>query len=129
MATPDDRKYTKEHEWAKQDGDVVVVGITDHAQDSLGDVVYIDLPEVGTELEADDTFGEIESVKAVSDLYSPISGKVVAVNEALADTPELVNKDPYGKGWMVRIEAANISELDELLDADGYDELLEDEEG
>jgi len=122
---PPDLKYSKTHEWVRVEGDVAVVGITDHAQESLSDVVYVELPPVGTVLQAGDKFGVIESVKAASDLYSPVGGKVIAVNEALATSPELVNKDPYGEGWMIRLQPSNLeADLANLLDAAGYEALL-----
>ncbi|ORC18938.1 MULTISPECIES: glycine cleavage system protein GcvH [Rothia] len=119
---PAELKYTKEHEWVSEltsDG-TVRIGVTDHAQDALGDVVYVDLPEVGEALDADATFGEIESTKSVSDLFAPISGEVVAVNEDLADAPETVNSDPYGSGWLIEVRPANEADLDNLLSADDY---------
>lgn len=129
MDTPNDRKYTKEHEWAKQEGDVVLVGITYHAQDALGDIVFIQLPDEGTSINAGDAFGEIESVKAVSDLYSPIDGKVVKVHDELIDVPETVNSDPYGEGWMIKIEPTDPASLDALMDAGAYDGFVREEEG
>jgi glycine cleavage system H protein len=129
MATPTDRKYTKEHEWAMLEGDFVVIGITDHAQDSLGDIVFVQLPDEGTEIAPGDPFGEIESVKAVSDLYAPISGKVAKVHDELLDAPETINNDPYGEGWMLKLEPSDPAELDDLMDADQYDEYVESEEG
>lgn len=131
MEYPKDLKYTSEHEWAVPEGeDRVRVGITDFAQDALGDVVYVDLPEQGAELRAGEAFGEVESTKSVSDLFSPVSGRVVERNEALAETPELVNQDPYGDGWMVIVEMTEPDDLDELLDADAYRRLVEEgEEG
>lgn len=120
---PADLKYTKEHEWVgalTADG-TVRVGVTDHAQDALGDVVYVDLPEVGETLEAEATFGEIESTKSVSDLFAPISGEVVAVNEELADSPETVNSDPYGAGWLIEVRPDNEADLDGLLSAADYE--------
>lgn len=120
---PADLKYTKEHEWVgalTADG-TVRVGVTDHAQDALGDVVYVDLPEVGETLEAEATFGEIESTKSVSDLFAPVSGEVVAVNEDLADSPETVNRDPYGAGWLIEVRPANEADLDGLLSAADYE--------
>ncbi|WP_237221396.1 glycine cleavage system protein GcvH [Rothia nasimurium] len=120
---PADLKYTKEHEWVgalTADG-TVRVGVTDHAQDALGDVVYVDLPEVGETLEAEATFGEIESTKSVSDLFAPVSGEVVAVNEDLADSPETVNSDPYGAGWLIEVRPANEADLDGLLSAADYE--------
>ena len=119
---PAELKYTKEHEWVSEltsDG-TVRIGVTDHAPDALGDVVYVDLPEVGEALDADATFGEIESTKSVSDLFAPISGEVVAVNEDLADAPETVNSDPYGSGWLIEVRPANEADLDNLLSADDY---------
>ena len=118
--TPDDRLYTKEHEWVKIDGNVGVVGITDFAQGELGDIVFLDLPRVGTSTERAKAFGSVEAVKTVSDLFAPISGKIVAVNEELVSAPDLVNKDPYGKGWMVRIELADGAEAQSLLSAADY---------
>ena len=126
---PDDRKYTREHEWALPDAtaagaNIVQVGITHYAQDQLGDVVYVELPAVGAALSGLSKMGEIESVKAVSDLYSPVTGTVTEVNPRLAHEPELVNNDPYGAGWMLRITIANPAELDTLLDAAAYGEYL-----
>ena len=126
MGSPANLKYTKEHEWARVEADgTVTVGITDHAQDSLGDVVFVELPEVGDELQHEDKFGVVESVKTVSDLFSPCAGVVVAVNEALEDEPELVNSAVYDEGWMVRIEPADQSFLEELMDADAYDAFVD----
>jgi len=127
MEFPDDLKYTKEHEWARIDGTRVVVGITDFAQEELGDVVFVELPEIGTSVEAEGTFGVVESVKAVSDLFSPISGTVVDVNRVLEDQPELVNDSPYGDGWMIVIEASNTAELDGLLSAADYQTYIQQE--
>ncbi len=124
MNIPDDLLYTEEHEWVRVEDNEAVVGITDYAQSELGDVVYVELPEVGSRTKQMEPFGTIEAVKAVSDLYAPLSGKVVEINEALADNPELVNKDPYGEGWMIRIEMEDPSELDNLLDADSYRNLI-----
>ncbi len=118
--TPDDRKYTEEHEWVKFDGAVGTVGITDFAQGELGDIVFLDLPRVGTRTEKTKPFGSVEAVKTVSDLYAPVSGTIVAVNEELVSAPDLVNKDPYGKGWIVRIEIADAAEADALLSAGDY---------
>jgi glycine cleavage system H protein len=122
---PGELEYTKTHEWVKREGDVATIGITDHAQDELGDVVFIELPEEGASLEAGDSFGTIESVKAVSDLYAPVGGEVVEVNETLNDSPERVNEDPYGGGWMIRLR---VSGEGELFSADEYEKLLEEEE-
>ncbi len=122
--TPEDRKYTKEHEWIKIDGKVGVIGITQFAQGELGDIVFLDLPRVGTKAEREKPFGSVEAVKTVSDLYAPVSGTIVAVNEALVSEPDLVNKDPYGKGWMVQIELADAAEASSLLSADDYKQLI-----
>lgn len=127
MNVPEDLRYSSEHEWARRldDGPRVRVGITDFAQDSLGDVVYVDLPAVGTAVAASESVGELESTKSVSELYAPVSGTVVAVNEALTDAPQLLNDDPYGDGWLCEIEMSDPSELDSLLDAAGYTALTE----
>lgn len=127
MEFPEDLKYTKEHEWARLEGNRVVVGITDFAQEELGDVVFVELPEVGTEVEATGTFGVVESVKAVSDLYAPMSGTVVEVNSILEDRPELVNQSPYGDGWMIVLEAADIADVEQLLSAAAYRTYIEQE--
>ncbi|MCF3649478.1 glycine cleavage system protein GcvH [Synoicihabitans lomoniglobus] len=119
--TPADRKYAKSHEWVFEAGDgVVAVGISDYAQDSLGDITYVQLPNVGDALAVGEVFGVVESVKAASDLYAPVSGEVVAVNDALDSTPENVNQDPYGEGWIMKLKLADAADLDGLLDADGY---------
>lgn len=123
MNTPSDLLYTEEHEWLSVDGTTVRLGITDYAQDQLGDIVYVDLPEVGAELGKDDTFAEVESTKSVGEVYAPFDGVVTAVNDALVDTPELVNSDPYGEGWL--IEMTVTTEIGELLDADAYRALTE----
>lgn len=128
MHFPKDLKYTKEHDWARVEGNRIVMGITDYAQDELGDVVYVDLPEVGAEVEHMEPFGTIESVKAVSDLYSPVSGEVVEINTTLENEPELVNSDPYGDGWMLVVEMSDPSELDNLLSAQEYIALVEKEQ-
>lgn len=126
MDYPEELRYTSEHEWALvQDDGRVRVGITDFAQDALGDVVYVDLPEEGAEVRAGEPFGEVESTKSVSDLYGPVTGRVVSRNEALGDSPELVNRDPYGEGWMVVIEPAEAGQLDGLMDAAAYRALVE----
>jgi len=124
MNIPKDLKYTEDHEWVRLEGDHAFIGITDYAQGELGDVVYVDLPADGDEFGKQDVFGSIEAVKAASDLYCPISGKVVEINEKVADVPETINKDPYGSGWMVKIEVSNVSELDDLLDAAGYEQFI-----
>jgi glycine cleavage system H protein len=120
MEFPDDVRYTEQHEWARADGDRVRVGITDYAQDALGDVVYVDVPEVGSIVKAGEPFGEVESTKSVSDVYSPVNGTVVERNARLADAPELVNQDPYGEGWMIAIQPADVGELEGMLDAATY---------
>lgn len=122
---PDGRRYTREHEWAMVDGEAVVVGITDFAQHELGDVVYVELPKVGSRVTASDEFGVVESVKAASDLFSPLTGEVLAVNEALVDHPELVNDSPYESGWMMRVRPDDLAELDSLMDAEAYRQLTE----
>jgi glycine cleavage system H protein len=119
-AVPDDLRYTAEHEWVRREGDVVRVGITDFAQEQLGDVVFVTVPAAGTVLAAGATFGEVESTKSVSDLFAPLAGTVVARNEALDDRPELVNADPYGEGWLVEVQADDPASVDQLLDADAY---------
>jgi glycine cleavage system H protein len=125
MNVPGELEYSRTHEWVRREGDVATVGITDHAQDELGDVVFIELPEEGASFGAGDSFGTIESVKAVSDLYTPLGGEVVGVNETLNDSPERVNEDPYGGGWMIKLR---VSGEGELLSADEYEKLLEEEE-
>ncbi|WP_396611855.1 glycine cleavage system protein GcvH [Haloferax sp. S1W] len=122
---PDDRKYLESHEWTTTDGDTVKIGISDFAQDELGDVVFVELPSEGDELSAGDEFGVVESIKAVSDLYAPISGTVVSVNEDLFDAPELVNDDPYGDGWMLELEPSSSDEFDDLLSPEEYREQTE----
>ena len=121
---PDDRRYLESHEWATTGGDTVRIGVSDFAQDELGDVVFVELPEVGDEIAAGDAFGVVESIKAVSDLYAPVSGEVVAVNEDLFDRPELVNEDPYGEGWMLEVDPTEGGEAEGLLDADAYDDQI-----
>jgi glycine cleavage system H protein len=121
---PEELRYTKDHEWVRVEDGVATVGITQYAADQLGDIVFVELPEVGRSLEQFATFGVVESVKAVSDLFSPISGAVTATNEELTARPELVNSDPYGGGWMVRLEVGDAGQLDELLDASAYDALI-----
>lgn len=127
--TPKELGYRATHEWVRDEGDgTLTVGITDYAQESLGDIVYVELPAVGDELEAGQEAGVVESVKAASDIYAPVSGTVIAVNEALAETPEIINASPYGDGWFYRLEAADVAELEELLDAEGYLKAVEEEE-
>lgn len=125
--TPEDLRYSKEHEWVKVEGDEAVIGITDHAQDQLGDVVYVDLPAVGQQIEQFKTFGVVESVKAASDLYAPISGEIVAVNQDLGSAPEKVNEEPYGAGWMLRVKLKSPSELEGLLTAEQYEKEIAEE--
>lgn len=124
--TPAELKYAATHEWARMDDDgLVTVGITDHAQEALGDVVYVELPEIGTVFAAGEEAGVVESVKAASDVYAPVSGEVVAVNSALVDSPETINSDPYGAGWFYRLKPASEGDLEELLDAEGYTASLD----
>lgn len=122
---PDDLRYASSHEWARLEDGVVTVGVTDFAQQALGDVVFVELPELDSQVQSGVEAGVVESVKAASDIYAPVSGTVVAVNEALEDTPESVNEDPYGDGWFFKVEPDDPEELDELLDADGYMEMCE----
>jgi len=116
-------KYTKDHEWVRVEGDIAYVGITDFAQGELGDIVYVEIETLNEEIEMGDVFGTVEAVKTVSDLFMPISGEIIELNEKLESEPELVNSDPYGDGWMVKIKIDNISQLDELLDLDGYESI------
>lgn len=125
MDVPSDLRYSTDHEWTRAEGDRVRVGITDYAQDALGDIVFVDLPEVGLEVARGGSFSEIESTKSVSEVYAPVSGTVVEVNDELADNPERLNDDPYGEGWICVIEASDLSELDVLLDAEGYRAQIE----
>ncbi|MDD3731883.1 MAG: glycine cleavage system protein GcvH [candidate division Zixibacteria bacterium] len=124
MNVPVNLKYTREHEWVKVEGNVATVGITDWAQGELGDIVFVELPEVGTRVVQMQSFGTIEAVKAVSDLFSPVSGEVVEVNGGLQDEPMLINRDPYGEGWMIKVEVSNAEELEQLLDAGEYKGIL-----
>ncbi len=121
---PDDLKYTNEHEWARAEGDRATIGITHFAQDALGDIVYVDIPPVGTAVTGGATFGEVESTKSVSDIYSPVTGTIVERNDELDKSPELINSDPYGQGWLVRIRLSEPAEVDELLDAEAYRSFL-----
>ena len=121
---PDEKRYLESHEWALETDGTVRVGITDFAQDELGDVVFVELPDEGDALTQEEAFGVVESIKAVSDLYAPVSGEVTAINETLFDAPELVNDDPYGDGWMIEIDAADVEELDSLLTAEAYEEQI-----
>lgn len=121
---PTDLRYTKDHEWVRTDGDEATIGITKYAADQLGDIVFVELPATGTTVDQFATFGVVESVKAVSDLFAPVSGEVTAANGELTGSPEVVNGDPYGAGWMLRVRVSDASQLDELLDAAAYDELI-----
>ncbi len=123
--TPGTLKYSKTHEWVRVDGDIATIGITDHAQEELGDIVYLNFPETGRTLAFDEQFGEVESVKAVSELFSPVSGEVVEINTSIASTTEVVNDDPYGNGWLLKIKLSDPAELDHLLDAEGYHQFAE----
>ncbi len=124
---PEDLHYSKDHEWIRMEGDTGTIGISDHAQNSLGDVVYVELPKVGESFTAHDVFGSVESVKAVSELYIPVSGEVVEINESLQDDPEKVNTDPYGEAWMIRMRVSNPGEVDSLLTAAEYEDYLKTE--
>src|SRR5919198_464271 len=125
MASPTDRKYTDEHEWVRLEGDTAVIGITDYAQSELGDVVYVELPAPGTRVTQGETFGVVESVKAASDLYAPLSGEVIEANAALQDAPDLVNKEPHEGGWMIKVRPSNAEpELQKLMDGPAYDEFI-----
>ena len=127
MNTPKELRYSEEHEWVKTEGEQVRIGITDFAQSELGDIVFVELPEVGDEVTADEPFGSVESVKTVSELYSPVSGKVVAVNEDLSDNPEFVNESPYEKAWMIVVELSNAGEVDNLMTAEQYEEMVKED--
>lgn len=125
MNLPDDLRYTKDHEWVRVEGSVARIGITDYAQDALGDVVFVQLPEVGTTVAGGDTVSEVESTKSVSEIYAPLGGTVVAANADLVDAPQRLNEDPYGEGWICDIEVGDATELEALLDAPGYQALIE----
>jgi len=120
---PDNLHYSKDHEWVRVEGDTAVIGITDHAQDQLGDVVYVELPKAGEEFAANDSFGSVESVKAVSEIFTPVTGKVTETNDSLNDEPEKVNKDPYDEGWMIKMKMRNAGEVDSLLTAAEYEDF------
>ena len=124
MNVPQSLKYTKEHEWVREDSGIVTVGITDHAQGELGDIIFVEFPEIGQEIERDEPFGTIEAVKTVADLFAPISGTVTEINEKLDDSPESVNQDPYGDGWMVKVSVSEADELDNLMSSDQYREMI-----
>jgi glycine cleavage system H protein len=125
MNVPEELRYSSDHEWVSRDGDVVRVGVTDYAQDALGDVVFVQVPAVGADVKVGNAFGEVESTKSVSDVYAPVSGTVVEVNEALADNPQALNEDPYGEGWICAIRMSDPTQLDDLLDAEAYRKLIE----
>lgn len=127
MEFPEELSYTEEHEWVLVEDDIATVGITDFAQDALGDVVFVELPDVGVKVEAGKPFGVVESVKAVSDVYAPVSGEVVEINEELPDAPETLNSSPYEEGWMIKVRLTNTAELDELMDVAEYQEFMEKE--
>ena len=124
MSLPQDLKYTKEHEWLKVDGETAIIGITEHAQSELGDIIFIEFPNVDQKIEKNEPFGTIEAVKTVADLFAPVSGKVIEINETLEDNPEFVNSDPYVNGWIVKVSISDISEMEELMSADKYEELI-----
>ena len=124
MDLPQNLKYTKEHEWVKIDGDLLIVGITDHAQSELGDIIFIEFPDLNQVISKDEPFGTIEAVKTVADLFAPVSGKIIEINQDLEDNPELVNSDPYGEGWIVKITDFDKSQLDALLDLNNYKEII-----
>ncbi|MGH3915193.1 MAG: glycine cleavage system protein GcvH [Pseudonocardiaceae bacterium] len=126
-SVPEDLKYSKDHEWARQRADVVVVGLTDHAQRQLGDVVYVELPNVGDHFEATEPFGSVESVKAVSEMYTPVTGEVITVNEGLSESPELLNEDPYGEGWLIEIRMTDAAQLAGLLTPAEYTDYIQQE--
>ncbi|AAU24920.1 glycine cleavage system protein GcvH [Bacillus licheniformis] len=127
MSTPKELRYSEEHEWVKTEGDKVRIGITDFAQSELGDIVFVELPEVGDEIKADEPFGSVESVKTVSELYAPINGKVVEVNEDLEDSPEFVNESPYEKAWMIVVEPSDASEIENLMTAGQYEDMIKED--
>jgi glycine cleavage system H protein len=127
LTTPKELRYSKEHEWVRVEGDKVFIGITHFAQSELGDIVFVELPEVGDEIEVNESFGSVESVKTVSELYAPISGKVLEVNEELEDSPEFVNESPYEKAWMIVVEPADTSQIDDLLTAEQYEEMTKED--
>jgi glycine cleavage system H protein len=127
MEAPPGLKYSKEHEWVGTEDSVATVGITDHAQEQLGEIVYVELPSVGDKVSKDDPFGVVESVKAVSDIYAPVSGTVVEVNEGLPESPEVINEDPYGDGWLIKVKMSDRADLDDLMDAEEYAEMVSSE--
>ena len=124
MEAPPGLKYSKEHEWVASEETLATIGITDHAQEQLGEIVYIELPSIGDKISKDDPFGVVESVKAVSDIYAPVSGTVVEINEALAESPEVVNEDPYGDGWLIKVRMSDGSDLEDLMENEEYEEMI-----
>jgi glycine cleavage system H protein len=128
MNFPEDLRYTREHEWCRVKGNRAVIGITDHAQDQLGDIVYVELPDVGDTVKKGESFGVVESTKAVSELFCPVTGKVVEVNDPLSDAPETINEDPYEEGWMIQVEVSDAKELDELLDSAAYQKFIQEDQ-
>ena len=128
MSYPSDYRYTREHEWVRIEGDVATIGITDYAQHELGDVVYVELPKIGAKLNAGQSFGTVESVKAVSDIYAPVSGEVSEINSSLADAPETINKDPHGKAWLIKLKLGNSTEVSTLMNAAAYQAFISDKE-
>jgi glycine cleavage system H protein len=127
MSVKEDLYYSEDHEWVRAEDDYLVIGVTDFAQEELGDIVFVELPEVEEEFDKDDSFGVLESVKAVSDTFIPVSGRIIEINENLLDNPELINDDPFGEGWLIKVDPADDSELDELLSAEEYAEFIEEE--
>lgn len=128
MTNPKELRYSKDHDWARSEGNVVTLGITDHAQSSLGDVVFVELPSVGASVTAGKSYGTVESVKAVSDIVAPLSGTVIEINEAVIDAPDTLNQDPYGEGWLIRVEASDLGALQELMNVEEYEAFLAEEE-
>lgn len=124
MEIKSDLKYTKDHEWIQIEGNDAIIGITDYAQSELGDIVFVEIETIGDDLKKEEIFGSVEAVKTVSDLFAPLSGKIIEINEALEDNPELVNNDPYGEGWIIKMEIKDLSEIEDLLDADSYKDLI-----
>jgi glycine cleavage system H protein len=127
MNLPEDLKYSKEHEWVRVSGNIATIGISDYAQDQLGEIVFVELPDEGEEFEKDDAFGVVESVKSVNDIYAPLSGRIVEVNDPVVDSPEIVNEDPYAEGWLVKIEISDVKELGELMSAKDYAAYIKEE--
>ena len=124
MSIPTEIKYTKEHEWISLDGEVAMIGITDHAQSQLGDIVFVELPDVDTEINQNDTFGVIEAVKTVADLFAPVKGLIIELNSSLEDSPDLINSDPYGTGWIIKVKVSNSNQYDDLMSNDEYEEFI-----